>query len=261
MYLEPHGAGAGLLDELDSSAAVKQASRARANALILEGKSAVDQVKALLAAKEESFGTAIFDGREYSLEEAQNLAERVKKEAMEALRQLNASRAALDAKLVEADGDVGLAKAAEELRTFKTEVQNVEQRLHDLMTQGRKLPAEAEERANAVNAAVEAALASIASLCSAQGEGAQAFCAAIDADGDGTLSAAELAALIDRLEPPVPAAARVAVEQRLGGAGASIDILHGIIARRYRCVATVAMLGNFSMAEKLEKVRDLVPGE
>lgn len=246
------------MEELDAACMQKQASRTRGVALLREGQGARDAVQALMAEKEESFGVEV-DRTDLSAEEATALAERVKKEAMESLRQLHQSRSLLEEKLRQAEKEE--LPVAVDLRTLKADVSQSEQRLHDLMTRARNLPAQAAERERVLAAAVDEAVAGLLKLCQADGKDAEAFCAAADTDGDGALSAEELAALLARLDPPVPEQAREAVETRLGGPGGSIEFLKALLTRRYRCISPIAMLTNFSMADGIENIRALEVGE
>jgi len=73
------------------------------------------------------------------------------------------------------------------------------------------------------------------------------------------LGAEELGALLDSagLEGDL----REAIFDRLGGYTGAVPAVCALIDRRYKCVAKVAMLGNFSMAEKLVMVRELAVDE
>merc|ERR1719353_976657 len=99
---------------------------------------------------------------------------------MESLRHLHMSRALVDEKLRAAEREE--IPVAEDLRTLKADVGQSEQRLHDLMTRARKLPAQAAERERALAVAVDEAVTGLLGLCSADGQGVDAFCAAADAD-------------------------------------------------------------------------------
>jgi hypothetical protein len=227
-------------------------------------KTEADKRARLLAqgAKDQVFkAMAVFEGFEQRMlphlegaaakvqNKARLISMQATRETGDVLRQINAARSVAETRK-DALGD--------SLQTLLASLTDAEERLKELVQRFEKLPAAAAEREKALAAALPDAVNKLTQLVAGSEGGISVYVAALDKDGDGSLTAEEIGGLLDSAE--LSGDMREAVQDRLGES-CLVSAVVALVDRRYKCVAKVAMLGNFSMAEKLVMVRELAVGE
>jgi hypothetical protein len=247
LYLTP--CSGHLLTQLDLKAKQRAESDRRAKLLSQQAKDAVN--KAVTAAEEcEMKLQPMLEGPAARVQiKARQAALQASRETSEVLRQIASAKAMAETRK-DALGD--------SVETLVATLVDGEERMKELAKRFSDLPAAAKEKEIALAAVYPEALAKLTQTLSA-GESVSATVASFDKDGDGVLGAEELSVVLT--SAGLDELSREAVMARLGGETCPVNSLVALIDRRYKVVAKVAMLGNFSMADKIVMVRELAVGE